>query len=148
MKNIISLMVIFLFSVCAYAHPGKTDHRGGHKCWKNCSEWELGYGEYHLHDKDWNPIRLERHGDPLTPLQSEPIPQPEPVGSIQSPEQTHTVAATTDVKRPESKAINEYRYNTTVYEENILPFNAILLLILSLLLVIVLIFIRKKRDKG
>ena len=39
---------------------GKTDYRGGHKCWKNCSEWELRYGEYHLHDKDWKPIRLDK----------------------------------------------------------------------------------------
>lgn len=53
-------LLIALSPVLAYAHPGKTDVRGGHKCWKGCRQWELYHGEYHLHDKDFRPIRLNQ----------------------------------------------------------------------------------------
>ena len=152
MRNIVSLIVILLFSVCAYAHPGKTDYRGGHKCWKNCSEWELRYGEYHLHDKDWKPIRLDKNGNPIKPIHLMPEPEsPKQSLSIEPAEQTQVVATTEEkigeVQKPDIKTVNEHNYNMTIYEESILPFNIILLLILVLLLLIALIFIRKKREK-
>ena len=154
MKNIIFLIAIILFSVSAYAHPGKTDYRGGHKCRKNCSEWELRYGEYHLHDKNWKPIRLDKKGNPIKPIQSELMPDPKsPKQSLSSepPEQTQVIAPTEEkireVQKPDIKTINEHNYNMTIYEESILPFNIILLFILALLLLIALIFIRKKREK-
>ena len=131
MKNIIFLIAIILFSVSAYAHPGKTDYRGGHKCWKNCSEWKLRYGEYHLHDKDWRPIRLDKKDNPIKQTQV-----------IASTEQKNQ-----EIKKPDIKTINEHNYNMTIYEESILPFNIILLLILALLLLIALIYIREKREK-
>jgi len=34
----------------AFAHPGRTDSKGGHTCRTNCTErWGLKYGEYHYH---------------------------------------------------------------------------------------------------
>ncbi len=154
MKNIIFLIAIILFSVSAHAHPGKTDYRGGHKCWKNCSEWELRYGEYHLHDKNWKPIRLDKQGNPIKQIQPEPMPNPEPLKqnlSAEPTEQTQVIATTEEkiceVQKPDIKTINEHNYNMTIYEESILPFNIILLLILALLLLIALIYIRKKREK-
>lgn len=153
MKNIIFLIAIILFSVSAYAHPGKTDYRGGHKCWKNCSEWELRYGEYHLHDKNWKPIRLDKQGNPVK-IQSEPMPNPKPSKQtelLEPLEQTQVIVTTEEkireVQKPDIKTINEYNYNMTIYEESILPFNVVLLLMLALLLLIALIFIRKKREK-
>jgi|GEM_PF-2441313 len=154
MKNIIFLIAIILFSVSAYAHPGKTDYRGGHKCWKNCSEWKLRYGEYHLHDKDWRPIRLDKKDNPIKQTQPELRSNPEPLKqnlSVEPTEQTQVIASTEqknqEIKKPDIKTINEHNYNMTIYEESILPFNIILLLILALLLLIALIYIRKKREK-
>jgi hypothetical protein len=67
------LLVLTLLVLCpsvVLSHPGKTDKRGGHRCWKGCAQWQLDYGEYHLHDKDFMPIRLEKTGN-VTPV-SEP----------------------------------------------------------------------------
>lgn len=57
MKTIFIALLLGIPLVAA-AHPGKTDYRGGHRCMKGCEAWELWYREYHLHDKDWRPIRL------------------------------------------------------------------------------------------
>lgn len=136
---------IFLFSAYVHAHPGKTDYRGGHKCWKNCSEWDLSYGEYHLHDKDWKPRRVDREGKPINPIQYNPIIEPELIG------QTQVVATTEEkiyeVKKPATKTIVEHDYNVMIHEESIIPFSSIPLFILAVLLLIALIFIRGKREK-
>ncbi|WP_106767521.1 copper amine oxidase N-terminal domain-containing protein [Paenibacillus faecalis] len=45
------IALILLFSTSSiYAHPGRTDSRGGHTCWTNCSKWGLEYGQYHYHN--------------------------------------------------------------------------------------------------
>lgn len=46
------LIVIILFGqmVVVYAHPGRTDPNGCHKCRSNCESWGLSYGEYHCHN--------------------------------------------------------------------------------------------------
>lgn len=43
-------LVCFVFSSASYAHPGRTDARGGHTCRTNCEKWGLEYGEYHYHN--------------------------------------------------------------------------------------------------
>lgn len=46
-----SFALLFLLSgTLASAHPGRTDARGGHTCWTNCSRWGLEYGQYHYHN--------------------------------------------------------------------------------------------------
>jgi hypothetical protein len=51
----------------ASAHPGKTDRYGGHKCYKECAEWDLYYAEYHLHDKDGKAVKVARK-KPFRPM--------------------------------------------------------------------------------
>ncbi len=147
MKEGLCLAVILLFSVCAYAHPGKTDRRGGHKCLRNCSEWELLYGEYHLHDKDWKPIRVNVKGAPIpdAPPLPDMTPSKEPQERAEPPEQT--VVRSSGESTPETKIINQYRRVTMVREENILSLSDIVLIILAFLLLLALIFIRRKRDR-
>ncbi|TAN41092.1 MAG: hypothetical protein EPN22_16485 [Nitrospirae bacterium] len=65
MQILIFTLIFTLFSSYAWPHPGKVDLRGGHKCRKNCAERGLETGEYHLHDKNWNPVRLDKDGQPL-----------------------------------------------------------------------------------
>lgn len=46
-------MIILVLSLpsISFAHPGRTDKRGGHTCWTNCAKWGLKYGQYHFHKK-------------------------------------------------------------------------------------------------
>jgi LPXTG-motif cell wall-anchored protein len=146
MKTFLSLMFILLLPFPAGAHPGKTDYRGGHRCWKNCGEWELRHAEYHLHDKDWNPIRLDAKGDVIETVRPGSVPTPEKRFLLEEP-----AAAQEIQKTPEgngaSRAIVEKHHIVTVYEESLLPHNYILLLLMALLMLLILIFVRKKKEK-
>ncbi|MDH4162593.1 MAG: YHYH domain-containing protein [Nitrospirota bacterium] len=59
MLILILFLTILLFPPETHAHPGKTDYQGGHRCLKECAEWDLYYGEYHLHDKEGRPVRVQ-----------------------------------------------------------------------------------------
>jgi len=60
MKPLFAFILALFFALPAAAHPGKTDRHGGHQCLKDCAEWDLFYREYHMHDKDGRPVRVER----------------------------------------------------------------------------------------
>jgi len=51
------------------------------------------------------------------------------------------------IKMPDKRAIVEKDQPLTVYEENVLPSNTIMLLILAFLMLIILIIVRKRREK-
>jgi hypothetical protein len=38
-----------VFIIKAFAHPGRTNSQGCHRCRTNCAAWGLSYGEYHCH---------------------------------------------------------------------------------------------------
>ena len=129
----------------ASAHQGKTDYRGGHKCFRNCDEWGLEKRGYHFHDKDWKPIRLNKMGNPIKEVQPESTLQAEPVAETSAvipPEQTKQ-----ETKEPETRPV-DHNPIVTIYEESILPSHAILLLALTLLLIVVLFFVRRKEKKN
>jgi hypothetical protein len=151
MKTFLTMLFIFVMPFSATAHPGKTDHRGGHKCWKNCGEWELRRGEYHLHDKDWNPIRLDSKGDAIETVRPGEVPTPEKRFLQEGPAAGSGGAASEMQKTPESngtdrKTIVEERHVVNVYEESLLSFHYILLLLLAFLMLILLMFVRKKKE--
>ncbi|MFA6525616.1 MAG: YHYH domain-containing protein [Patescibacteria group bacterium] len=51
-KLLVFLLVLFLASSnVAFAHPGRTDSKGGHVCKTNCAKWGLKDGQYHKHKK-------------------------------------------------------------------------------------------------
>ncbi|MEK7528760.1 MAG: YHYH domain-containing protein [Patescibacteria group bacterium] len=57
MKKIIAFFIIIALGVpsgAAFAHPGRTDSKGGHHCRTNCEKWGYEYGSYHFHDKKNN----------------------------------------------------------------------------------------------
>ncbi|RPI34351.1 MAG: YHYH domain-containing protein [Nitrospiraceae bacterium] len=152
MKIFLAMLFILLMPFSAIAHPGKTDHRGGHKCWKNCGEWELRRGEYHLHDKDWNPIRLDSKGGVIKTVRPGAVPTPDKRFLQEEPAAGDGGAATEIEKTPESdgtarKTIVEERHVVNVYEESLLPLNYILLLLLAFLMLILLLYVRKKKEK-
>jgi hypothetical protein len=57
MKKCLLAVILVLLPSAVLSHPGKTDRRGGHKCWKGCAEWNLEYKEYHLHDEYFRPVK-------------------------------------------------------------------------------------------
>ena len=58
MQPILAVLLMLCLAHPATAHPGKTDRHGGHKCYKECAEWNLYYREYHTHDKDGRPVKV------------------------------------------------------------------------------------------
>ena len=60
MKVYYVFLLATVIALPASAHPGKTDRDGGHKCYKECAEWDLYYAEYHLHDKDGKTVKVAR----------------------------------------------------------------------------------------
>ena len=60
MKVLFPVLLTIVIAFPAFAHPGKTDRQGGHKCYKECAEWDLYYAEYHLHDKDGKAVKVAR----------------------------------------------------------------------------------------
>ena len=145
MKTVLSLIIMFLLPFSAIAHPGKTDYRGGHKCWKNCGQWELRGGEYHLHDKDWNPIRLDYKGNVVEAEKPEGVPTPEKRFLLEEPATGEQENSGTKI--PDQHVVVEKHQILTVYEESVMPLNTILLILLAVLMLIVLIFVRRKREK-
>jgi hypothetical protein len=136
MKRLIVIVTLCIIPVLSYSHPGKTDWRGGHKCIKDCEEWGLFYAEYHLHDKNWKPIRISRKVKG-------------------APKQSELQGAATETFAPEvapvsskTETVTVYRYVTNVYEENILASNPLLWLLLILLLLLLILRRNRKREES
>jgi hypothetical protein len=112
----------------------------------------LRRGEYHLHDKDWNPIRFDQKGNAVKAEQSEGVPAPDkrfPLdeSAEKASEPASGVQENSGIKMPDQRAIVEKDQPLTVYEENVLPSNTIMLFILAFLMLIILIIVRKRREK-
>ena len=125
------LLIICLLSLHAHAisaHPGKTDTFGGHRCIKGCEEWGLFYEEYHLHDKDWKPIRISKK-------------KAAEKGGLASPvEQEKAV-----VNELKTEVVTTTRYITVIHEEEVFTSNPLLLALLVLLML--LFILRRTREK-
>ena len=138
MKKLILIVVLCMcvWPLTVAAHPGKTDKYGGHMCLKGCEEWKLFYKEYHLHDKDGRPIRVNksRKGKAPAPVMSEPV---------SLPAETVVQAA-----QPATAVVTTHHYVTNVYEENIFSSNPLLYLLLVLLLFLLILRMNSKREEG
>ena len=130
-KFIVVVLLCLLPASLSFAHPGKTDRQGGHKCIKDCEEWKLYYMEYHLHDKFGRPIRVEKH-----PRKRAAAPA---IASLVTP----TVAP--QVVTETTRTVTVYR--TVVQEENLLPSNPLLYLLLLLLLLLLVLRMNRKREE-
>lgn len=142
MKKLLILILILLLPLTALPHPGRTDKRGGHKCWKNCSSWGLDYAEYHLHDKNWKPIRLDKNGNPMMPLlqeQKEEIPT-----ASKLPEQVEPPVPSKPLGQTQQKT-SPQRTLFEVEESSVI--NPFLLILLALLLIALLLLRRMRKDR-
>ena len=110
------------------------------------------FSEYHLHDKDGNPVRLDAKGNPVDPFPSGETPAPPEVQSSPAMlmQQTPAAVAREEEKtgrERENRTVIEQNYSVMIPEESILPFQSILLIALAVLLLVTLVFIRRKRDR-
>lgn len=147
MKKLLILSLILLFPITASPHPGRTDKRGGHRCWKDCGSWGLYYGEYHLHDKNWKPIRLDKDGNPIMPLLQEQ--KEETTLGTKLPEQSEPPTPSQPLEQIQKKLLAEktppeiekstYNCMTII--------NPFLLILLALLLIALLIARRMRKDR-
>jgi len=133
MKTFVLALLIFIFPVLAWSHPGKTDSVGGHKCYKGCEKWGLLFGEYHLHDKDGKPIRVAKKvkkkqrivKEPrVAPVEEEKVETPQPVQAVQAASITLPVRA--------------------VQQEECLSTSPLMLFLLALLLLLLLLQIKRR----
>lgn len=103
--------------------------------------------EYHLHDKNWKPIRLDKNGNPIVPplqMGSE-IPRPEEPSASQSiPED---IPKKSVIEKPAYEMEKRTVYtNITTIEEG-LPFNPLLIPLLFLLFLALILIRRKRKDQ-
>lgn len=144
----LTLLLVWTAPVVAIAHPGKTDRQGGHKCWKECGEWELAHGEYHLHDKEYRPLRVDRPAASAAPVLDEPEPLPQPV-------QAGTEVSAETAPKPTSAkpgAAPSGRVTPVAGKEGLFPVDPYLLLLAALALILLLAVLlaargRERRDR-
>jgi len=144
-----SFSLLILISSAAFGHPGKTDYQDGHKCLKNCEDWDLNYDEYHLHDKDRKAIRSEgrkksvREPAPAKKSGSEPSVREVLVAPIPaSPE-----PQAKEIARRAPNVVAGQGYSMPVEEEGLLKLSDIILFGVAGLLLLVMVFLRRKREK-
>ena len=137
----LAIFILLVFPFTASSHPGKTDVRDGHKCWKNCYERGLEKGEYHLHDKNRNAIRLHQEEAPVASQ------------IVEDAERPYTSVVIKDSQRqvenePDQTATPK-EADVPVHEENSFPFYLLILafIVICLLLLLALIRRKKKNDR-
>ncbi|HYQ48416.1 MAG TPA: hypothetical protein VEP69_05065 [Thermodesulfovibrionales bacterium] len=148
MKRSLFLIPLLLFPMSSSAHPGKTDYQDGHKCLKNCEEWDLYYAEYHLHDKDRNPIRIasDRRAAARPPaVTASPPRNPEPAPAIQPVPPDAKLAGAAGMQLPKTADVPGYR--APVQEEAVFRFSDILLFLAAGVLLLSVILLRRTREK-
>lgn len=149
MKRFLFIIPVLLCPALSFAHPGKTDYQDGHKCIKNCEEWDLYYAEYHLHDKDRNPIRItadRKTAVRISPDADDPSRTSAPV-SLPDPSLA-TTKPVTETGKPMPKTTGIPRSGMPVQEEALFRVADILLFIVVGLLLISLIMLRRKKERA
>lgn len=148
MKRFLFIILLLLCPALSFAHPGKTDFQDGHKCLKNCEEWDLYYDEYHLHDKDRNPIRItsdRKTAVRISPHPADPSGNSAPV-SLPNPSPAVGKPVTEAGVMPKPAGIPWS--GRPVQEEAVFRVADVLLVIAAGLLLVSLILLRRKREQA
>ena len=144
--RILVLLPFLLGSSLSLAHPGKTDYQDAHRCLKNCEEWELEYGEYHLHDEYRNPVRMASKKVSVKGrmTQEETVSDQKPLPLSAAPEQAARVDSLQDVS---ARTSGQGRV-IPVVEEGMFQFRDMLLTVIAGLLIMVLFILRRRKGAG
>ena len=127
MKVYFAFLLAVVIALPVTAHPGKTDRDGGHKCYKECAEWDLYYNEYHLHDKHGRPIKVVKK-----------------IASQRYRAEQNAVIEQRPVEVPLVPVVPPVAQAATVPDESGLP---LLWILLALFLLLFLVIRRKGKEK-
>lgn len=105
-------------------------------CLKGCAGWQLFYKEYHLHDKDGKPIRLQKNKK----VKKAVLVIPEP--------QTGPAETAIPVSQLISTIVATHYHVTNVIEENMYSSNPLLFVLMVLLLLLLVIRMNRRREEG
>jgi len=146
MRQILVLMFFLLGSSGSLAHPGKTDYQDAHRCLKNCGEWDLEYGEYHLHDKDRNPIRIGSKDAAVKGRmpREETVSDQEPLAAPAASEQASRIDSSRGVS---VRTVDPGRV-IPAGEEGTFQLRDMLLIIIAAILVMLLFILRRRKEAG
>jgi hypothetical protein len=130
----------------AFTHPGETNYRERPQILEELRGVGPLYGEYHLHDRDRNPIRIGQKEKTEKPIKPAPLPaislQEHP--AVQEPASLAQSPAVPDQPRDASIVQREH-YSVVFQEESIFPPYSRLLFVAAMLLLLALIIVRRKR---
>lgn len=146
---LISSSLLILVPSFVVGHPGKTDYQDGHKCLKNCEDWEMNYDEYHLHDKDGNALRMDGRKKPLR----EPVPakrtamKPSEQDVVAVPVPLSPETQTKEIRRTAPNVVVDQGYSMPVEAGFALTLSDIILLTVAGLLLLVMLILRRKRER-
>jgi MYXO-CTERM domain-containing protein len=129
MKVLFPFLLAVVIALPASAHPGKTDRQGGHKCYKECAEWDLYYAEYHLHDKDGKSVKVARKKTVRQKPASVTVEEKSDVRPVEATPSPPVAAAATAITEPNTPS---------------LPW----ILLMLLLLLLLLFLVRRNRKKA
>ncbi len=127
---LILTLILFLAPAAAPGHPGMTDRYDGHKCFKKCEDWNILYGEYHLHDKDRKPIRVAKKPKPVR--QKKAVPAVEEAEAV--------------LPQEAAAPVEPVRQVVVIREQNVSPLNLLLLLLLALLILWLILRMNRQRE--
>ncbi len=141
--------LLILVSSTALAHPGKTDHQDGHKCLKNCEDWDLYYDEYHLHDQDRNAIRSDGRRKPVKEPAAARGSVPQPLVQEPAPAQippSPQPQANLVLKKSPRKIVDQ-GYSIPVEAGFVLTLYDVMLLAVAGLLLLAMLVLRRKKER-
>ncbi len=134
-----SILLVILLPALSAAHPGKTDYRDGHTCLRNCEQWDLAYDEYHLHDRDRNPIRIDRRKVEKLPAPGRQAAE-QPGTADQIPQHQSPAVSDAATVKGQKPVVNQ---DSATQEENLFGVGQLLLLGVAGLLVLLLVALRR-----
>jgi hypothetical protein len=132
MKRWLIFIALFIIPVHALSHPGKTDRYGAHQCLKGCEEWGLLYGEYHTHDKEGKPVRIN-------------VAKRKKLTSKREELHSELMGTFIEADTPKGGQIISARTTTQKHEEIFVCADPRLLSLLALLFFLLLLRVRRRR---
>lgn len=148
MKRFLFIILLLLCPALSFAHPGKTDFQDGHKCLKNCEEWDLNYDEYHLHDKDRNPIRITSDRKSAVRISPQPADQSGNSAPVSLPDPSLAVGKPVTEAGVMPKPAGIPEAGKAVPEDAVFRVADILLFLAVGLLLVSLILLRRRKERA
>ncbi len=106
--------IIVTIPSISYAHPGRTDARGGHTCRTNCAKWGVPSNQWHSHGgSSSGSSSSSRSGSTATPSKPKTVTPPKP--KVETKTETKTEKIAFETKYEDDSSLKKGK--TTVKQE-------------------------------